>query len=142
MSKKIAEGIQGLVMDIKIGNGAFMNTIEEGKELATLIQDIAENFNIQSDIVFTSMNQPLGQFAGLWCEIKEAIDCLRDEGSNDTMKVTFALGTKLLLQAQIVNDENEALNLQQRLIESGSALEKLLEMVVFNEVLLTFKKLG
>tara|TARA_B100001559_G_scaffold47820_1_gene36274 strand:+ start:1533 stop:2840 length:1308 start_codon:yes stop_codon:yes gene_type:complete len=133
MSKKIAEGIQGLVMDIKIGNGAFMNTIEEGKELAALIQDIAENFNIQSDIVFTSMNQPLGQFAGLWCEIKEAIDCLRDEGSNDTMKVTFALGTKLLLQAQIVNDENEALNLQQRLIESGSALEKLLEMVVIHD---------
>ena len=106
MSKKIAEGIQGLVMDIKIGNGAFMNTIEEGKELAALIQDIAENFNIQSDIVFTSMNQPLGQFAGLWCEIKEAIDCLRDEGSNDTMKVTFALGTKLLLQAQRVITPN------------------------------------
>ena len=132
MSKKIAEGIEGLVMDIKIGNGAFMNTIEDGKELAALIQDIAENFNLKSDIVFTSMDQPLGQYAGLWCEIKEAIDCLRNEGSKDTMKVTFALGTKLLLQAQIVSNENEALHLQQRLIESGSALEKLLEMVVMH----------
>ena len=104
MSKKIAEGIEGLVMDIKIGNGAFMNTIQEGKELAALIQDIAENFNVKSDIVFTSMDQPLGQYAGLWCEVKEAIDCLRNEGSKDTMKVTFALGAKLLLQAQIASD--------------------------------------
>jgi pyrimidine-nucleoside phosphorylase len=120
-------------MDIKIGNGAFMNTIQEGKELAALIQDIAENFNVKSDIVFTSMDQPLGQYAGLWCEVKEAIDCLRNEGSKDTMKVTFALGAKLLLQAQIASDENEALSLQQRLIESGRALEKLLEMVVIHD---------
>ena len=133
MSKKIAEGIQGLVMDIKIGNGAFMNTIQEGKELAALIQDIAENFNVKSDIVYTSMDQPLGQYAGLWCEVKEAIYCLRNEGSKDTMKVTFALGAKLLLQAQIASDEDEALSLQQRLIESGLALEKLLEMVVVHD---------
>ena len=129
MSKKIAEGIQGLVMDIKIGNGAFMKTLEEGNELATLIQDIGENFNVTSDIVFTSMNQPLGQYAGLWCEIKEAIYCLRNEGSSDTMEVSFALGTKLLLQAQIVRDEKEALILQQELIESGYALEKFLDMI-------------
>jgi len=133
MSKKIAEGIEGLVMDIKIGNGAFMNTIQEGKELAALIQDIAENFNVKSDIVYTSMDQPLGQYAGLWCEVKEAIYCLRNEGSKDTMKVTFALGAKLLLQAQIASDEDEALSLQQRLIESGLALEKLLEMVVVHD---------
>ena len=129
MSKKIAEGIEGLVMDIKIGNGAFMKTLHEGKELAGLIQDVGKNFNIKSDIVFTSMEQPLGQYAGLWCEIKEAIYCLRNEGSNDTMEVTFALGSKLLLQAQIVSDESEALTLQKQLIESGHALEKLLNMI-------------
>jgi pyrimidine-nucleoside phosphorylase len=133
MSKKIAEGIEGLVMDIKIGNGAFMKTIQEGKELAALIRDIGENFNVKCDIVFTSMDQPLGRYAGLWCEIKEAIDCLRNEGSDDTMEVTFALGTKLLLQAQIVSDENEALNLQQQLIESGHALEKFLKMVAIHD---------
>ena len=129
MSKKIAEGIQGLVMDIKIGNGAFMKTLDEGKELAALIQDIAENFNVQSDIVFSSMDQPLGQYAGLWCEIKEAIYCLRNEGSNDTMEVTFTLGSKLLQQAKIVSNENDALNLQKELIESGHALEKFLKMI-------------
>ena len=116
MSKKIAEGIEGLVMDIKIGNGAFMKTIEEGKELAELIQDIGKNFNLQCDIVFTSMDQPLGNHAGLWCEVKESIDCLRNEGCNDTMEVTFALGAKLLLQSQIAKDQDDALNMQQDLI--------------------------
>ena len=130
MSKKIAEGIEGLVMDIKIGNGAFMKTIEEGKELAELIQDIGKNFNLQCDIVFTSMDQPLGNHAGLWCEVKESIDCLRNEGCNDTMEVTFALGTKLLLQSQIAKDQDDALNMQQDLIESGSAFDKFLEMVI------------
>ena len=130
MSKKIAEGIEGLVMDIKIGNGAFMKTIEEGKELAKLIQDIGKNFNLQCDIVFTSMDQPLGNHAGLWCEVKESIDCLRNEGCNDTMEVTFALGAKLLLQSQIAKDQDDALNMQQDLIESGSAFDKFLEMVI------------
>ena len=130
MSKKSAEGIEGLVMDIKIGNGAFMKTIEEGKELAELIQDIGKNFNLQCDIVFTSMDQPLGNHAGLWCEVKESIDCLRNEGCNDTMEVTFALGTKLLLQSQIAKDQDDALNMQQDLIESGSAFDKFLEMVI------------
>ena len=106
-----------------------MKTLHEGKELAGLIQDVGKNFNIKSDIVFTSMEQPLGQYAGLWCEIKEAIYCLRNEGSNDTMEVTFALGSKLLLQAQIVSDESEAFTLQKQLIESGHALEKLLNMI-------------
>ena len=72
------------------------------------IKNIAEHFNVQSDIVFSSMDQPLGQYAGLWCEIKEAIYCLRNEGSNDTMKVTFTLGSKLLQQAKIVSNENDA----------------------------------
>ena len=118
MSKKIAEGIEGLVMDIKIGNGAFMKSIEEGKELAKLIHDIGKNFNLQCDIVFTSMDQPLGNHAGLWCEVKESIDCLRNEGCNDTMEVTFALGTKLLLQSQIAKDQDDALNIQEDLCDN------------------------
>ena len=56
MSKKIAEGIQGLVMDVKIGNGAFMETLEEGQKLATLLQQIGNNFNVATDIVFSSMD--------------------------------------------------------------------------------------
>ena len=79
------------------------------------------------------MDQPLGNHAGLWCEVKESIDCLRNEGCNDTMEVTFALGAKLLLQSQIAKDQDDALNIQQDLIESGSAFDKFLEMVIAHE---------
>ena len=129
MSKKIAEGIQGLVMDIKIGNGAFMETLDEGQKLATLLEQIGNNFNVNTDIVFSSMDQPLGRYAGLWCEVKEAINCLQSDGPEDTMAVTLELGSRLLIQAKTVSDKSAAMKMQRELIETGLALEKFLEMV-------------
>ena len=129
MSKKIAEGIQGLVIDVKIGNGAFMKTLAEGQELATLLQQIGENFHVSTDIVFSSMDQPLGRYAGLWCEVTEAINCLQSEGPEDTMAITFELGSRLLLQAKTASDKSAAMIMQRELIESGLALDKFLEMV-------------
>ena len=69
MSKKIAEGIDGLVLDIKIGNGAFMKTINQGMDLGNALQNIGEAFGIKTEIVYSSMDQPLGKTAGMWCEI-------------------------------------------------------------------------
>ena len=129
MSKKIAEGIQGLVMDIKIGNGAFMETLDEGQKLATLLEQIGNNFNVNTDILFSSMDQPLGRYAGLWCEVKEAINCLQGDGPEDTMAVTLELGSRLLIQAKTVSDKSAAMKMQRELIETGLALEKFLEMV-------------
>ena len=129
MSKKIAEGIQGLVMDIKIGNGAFMETLDEGQKLATLLEQIGNNFNVNTDILFSSMDQPLGRYAGLWCEVKEAINCLQSDGPEDTMAVTLELGSRLLIQAKTVSDKSAAMKMQRELIETGLALEKFLEMV-------------
>ena len=71
MSKKIAEGIGGLVLDIKIGNGAFMRTLQEGKQLGDLLKYVGEKFNVSTNVIYSSMDQPLGKTAGMWCEINE-----------------------------------------------------------------------
>ena len=122
MSKKIAEGISGLVLDIKVGNGTFMKTKSQARELGNWMKKIGGTFNIKTDIVYSNMNQPLGRFAGLACEIKESIDCLRGKGPQDIMEVTMCLGSKLLIQAGIAKNESEAHNIQKTVIKSGAAL--------------------
>jgi pyrimidine-nucleoside phosphorylase len=130
MSKKIAEGIKGLVSDVKTGNGAFMRTKESARELGAALQRIGESFQIATDIVYTSMDQPLGRYAGLWCEIRESIAGLRGRGPQDTMAVTYELGSRLLMQADPGRSREAAIALQEDLIRSGAAYEKFLEMVL------------
>ena len=89
MSKKIAEGVQGLVLDIKVGNGAFMETLEQAKNLGKLLKEVGELYELRVSACFTDMNQPLGNAAGLWCEVKESIQCLRGKGPADLMKVIY-----------------------------------------------------
>jgi len=89
MSKKIAEGIRGLVLDIKVGNGAFMKSIPKAKYLGEMMKKIGQKFGVKTEVVYTSMNQPLGRFAGNWCEVKESVACLQGHGPKDTMKVVF-----------------------------------------------------
>ncbi|MCK4903920.1 MAG: thymidine phosphorylase, partial [Candidatus Marinimicrobia bacterium] len=131
MSKKIAEGIQGLVLDVKTGNGAFMKNINDAHKLGNSLIKIGNAFNINTDAVYTSMDQPLGKTAGLWCEVQESIDGLRGNGSDDTMQVTFELGAKLLIQAGLSKTNSEAFSLQNELISNGKAYEKFLEMIEY-----------
>ena len=129
MSKKIAEGIQGLVLDVKIGNGAFIKKMEDAKTLGNMLKRIGRHFGITTDIVYSSMNQPLGTTAGLWCEVKESIDSLKGNGTDDTMKITYELGSRLLLQAEISKTRDEAISLQKSIIQSGKGYEKFLDLV-------------
>lgn len=131
MSKKIAEGIRGLVLDIKTGNGAFMKNIDDAHKLGDTLTKIGNAFNINTDVVYTSMNQPLGKTAGLWCEIRESINGLKGNGPDDTMQVTFELGAKLILQAGLSKTQSEAIALQNELISNGKAYEKFIEMVEY-----------
>ncbi len=124
MSKKIAEGLNGLVMDIKVGSGTFMKTIEDAKELGSGLKKIGEAFNINTDIIFTNMNQPLGNFAGLHCEVLEAIECLKGNGPQDLIEISFELGAKILLQSKIAKDTFTANRLMLDTINNGSALNK------------------
>ena len=110
MSKKISEGIQGLVLDIKYENGAFLESKEEGQKLGELLSLIGSKFNVDVKYLGTSMNQPLGNFSGLNCEIIESIDCLNGKGPDDLMKVVFNLGKVALSLAKINNAEQKMLN--------------------------------
>ena len=129
MSKKIAEGIQGLVLDIKTGNGAFMKTIDQAQSLGQTLQKVGEAFHVKTDVVYSSMNQPLGRTAGLWCEMDESIAALKGDGAKDLMDVVFELGNKLLVQAGLIRSETAAVTMQENLIQSGKAYDKFEEMV-------------
>jgi len=131
MSKKIAEGIRGLVLDVKTGNGAFMKNIDDAHKLGDSLARIGKSFNITTDVVYTSMDQPLGKTAGLWCEVQESIDGLKGNGPDDTMQVTFELGAKLLIQAELSKTKPEAIALQKELISNGKAYKKFIEMVEY-----------
>ena len=132
MSKKIAEGINGLVLDIKIGNGAFMRTIAEGKQLGNLLKYVGEKFNVTTNIVYSNMNQPLGRTAGMWCEINESIQALKGDGAIDLMEVVFELGSKLVIGSGLTDSPSKAIEMQRQCINSGNAYDKFEEMV-FNQ---------
>lgn len=129
MSKKIASGIKGLVLDIKVGNGGFMSTLTAGKELGALLKEVGEHFDVRTDLVYSNMDQPLGRFSGMWCEVQEALDCMQGNGPVDTMEVSLKLASKLLVQSGLAKNEPESESILKDLIVSGAAYEKFNEMV-------------
>ena len=129
MSKKIAEDLDGLVIDLKVGNGTFMKTLKDAKILGSGLKKIGKAFNIDTDIVYTNMNQPLGRYAGLRCEILESIDCLNGNGPNDLMEITLELGSKILIQSKIAKNNQMAIKIMLESIETGSALNKFRDII-------------
>ena len=125
MSKKIAEGIQGLVLDIKIGNGAFIPNSKEANKLGRLLSLIGSEFNVDVKHTTTDMNQPLGNYGGLMCEIYESIKCLKGDGPNDLMDVVFHLGEIALTMAGHNNPKKR----MTEVINDGSAFEILCNMI-------------
>ncbi len=129
MSKKIAEGISGLVVDIKIGNGAFMKTKNKAYQLKKIMKKIAKSYEIKIDIIFSNMNQPLGKFAGLGCEVKEAIDCLKGNGPQDLVDNTFKLCSHLLIQSNKAKNKKESKQIFDTIINSGKGFEVFEKMI-------------
>ena len=141
MSKKIAEGIMGLVMDIKVGNGAFMKTKSDAFKLGHLIKKVAISYDLEIDIIYSDMNQPLGRYAGLGCEIKEAIDCLKGNGPQDLLENTFELCSCLLIQAGKAKNKQESKKIFDSIIETGKAFEFFQKMIFLqNGCLKQFEK--
>ena len=129
LSKKLAEGIDVLVLDVKCGRGAFMKDRSEARALAQALVSVACGLGKPTRAVLTAMDQPLGTSVGNALEVRESLDCLRGRGPKDTMEVTFALGEQMLLLAGTCGSVTEARAKLQRSIDSGEALARFRAMV-------------
>jgi pyrimidine-nucleoside phosphorylase len=129
MSKKLAEGIDALVLDVKCGSGAFMKSPDRAHELARTMMEIGKRMNKGMAAVITDMNQPLGRTAGNAVEVVESLETLRGNGPADLMEVTLTLASHMLVLAGRSTDLEEASDILQAHIDSGRALEKFREMV-------------
>ena len=131
MSKKLAEGISSLVLDVKVGSGAFMKTTDQARELARTLVTIGEGNGVRTTAQLTDMNQPIGCAVGNALEIRESIDVLRGEGPLDTTTLTVALGGVLLWLGEAASDPSDGETRIKEAMASGAGLEKFREMVAF-----------
>lgn len=130
LSKKLAEGIDALVLDVKFGRGAFMKTPADARRLAAALVAVGRAGGKRVRALLTAMDQPLGHAVGNALEVAESIECLRGRGPTDVMTVTYALGEHMLVLAGAAPDEAAARVLLERSVRSGAALAKFREIVV------------
>jgi len=129
MSKKLACGADAVVIDIKVGDGAFMKDLEDAKQLGTSMKEIGKNMGREIVAVATSMDQPLGRAVGNSLEVIEAIEALKGQGPADLMELCYELGSHMLVLGEVSNTAAEAKVKLKGLIESGAAFEKFKELV-------------
>ena len=129
MSKKLAEGLDALVLDVKFGSGAFMKTEALARELAESLVRTGKRMGVATTALLTDMNQPLGRMVGNAVEVDETVAALAGEGSEDLMEVTLALCAELLVATERSTSLDDARGKLQQTIDSGAALEKLAQMV-------------
>jgi pyrimidine-nucleoside phosphorylase len=129
MSKKLAEGLTGLVLDVKTGSGAFIPDPDQAGELARTMIALGEARGCPTVALLTAMDRPLGRACGHALEVEEAIEGLRGNGPADLMEVTCALGAEMLLLAGVARDAAEARRRLEESVTSGRALETFGHMV-------------
>jgi pyrimidine-nucleoside phosphorylase len=129
MSKKLAEGLTGLVLDVKRGSGAFLPELERGLELSRTMIELGADHGCPTVVLVTAMDRPLGRACGNALEVEEAILGLRGEGPEDLMTVTFALGAEMLLLAGVASSGEDALTKLRDAITSGRAAERFQQIV-------------
>jgi pyrimidine-nucleoside phosphorylase len=129
MSKKLAEGLDALVLDIKTGSGAFLPELEDGLDLAETMVRLGEQRGCPTVALLTAMDRPLGHACGNALEVVESVAALRGEGPADLMEVTLGLGAEMLVLAGVVPDPAEARGVLDAAISSGRALKKLRDIV-------------
>jgi len=130
MSKKLAEGLTGLVLDIKTGSGAFLTDPGQSLELARTMIGLGEAQGCRTVGLLTAMDRPLGHACGNALEVREALDGLRGGGPDDLMAVTYALGVEMLIVGGVTADRIEARGMLEAIVHSGRALARFREMTV------------
>lgn len=129
MSKKLAEGIDGLVLDVKTGNGAFMQKQEDAVELANSLINTAKAFDKKVIAFVTDMNQPLGNYIGNWLEVYESIRVLRDGKKNDLTELSLILAGAMIYLGKKSKSFEEGIEKAIRILKSGKAFDKFVEIV-------------
>ena len=130
MSKKIAAGAHAIVLDVKVGNGAFMNNIEDAEQLAKVMVAIGKLSGREVRAVLSDMNQPLGEAVGNALEIKEAIDTLKNSGPKDFREHCLVIASHMLVLGKKADTLEKARNLAINTLENGAAWKKFREMVI------------
>lgn len=126
MSKKLAEGLDGLLLDVKTGTGALMKTLDRSRELARTMVGIGKSYGVNTIAIITSMDQPLGAEVGNANEIQESIEVLRGQGPPDVTELTLAFGAAMLKLGGVEGGRDRLT----RAIESGAALDKFIEVTI------------
>lgn len=129
MSKKIASGSDAIVLDVKVGSGAFMKSLDEACELANTMVEIGKSLNRKTIAVITNMDQPLGHEVGNANEVKEAIEVLKGNGAKDETTVALTIASYMTVLGGAFKDFDTAYAKLQDIINSGKAVEKLKEFI-------------
>jgi pyrimidine-nucleoside phosphorylase len=129
MSKKMAEGASGLVLDVKVGSGAFLKKEEEARELARVMISIARGMNRDCTVFITDMNQPLGRAVGNSLELIEAFETLKGRGPDDFNTLCRELSAEMFVLGGAAADADRGRRLYDELVKSGAALEKMRDII-------------
>ena len=129
MSKKLAEGIDGLVLDVKTGGGAFMERLDDSRALAQAMCAIGAGLGKQMVALITRMDQPLGCAVGNAVEVAECLDCLRGEGPDDLVDLSIELAAEMVVMGGRAGSLDEARAICRRTIADGSALDRFRRLV-------------
>lgn len=129
MSKKLAAGTDTILLDVTVGNGAFMKDIIQAETLAKLMVKIGKGLNRDTRAVLSNMDEPLGLAVGNALEVKEAISALKGNGPEDLMELCYTCGSIMLMQAKLANSFEEAKMKLERVIKDGSAFNLFVKMV-------------
>jgi len=129
MSKKLAEDIDGLVLDVKFGSGAFMKTAGQARELAETLVNIGESFGTDTIAYLTAMEQPLGHAVGNWLEAKEAFEALEGHGPDDVMEVTHLLAGSMIYLGGEADSVETGIAMSKHSVADGSARDKWIDLV-------------
>jgi pyrimidine-nucleoside phosphorylase len=129
LSKKLAAGLDGLVLDVKVGRGGFMRDIERARALAERLLETSHRLGLPADAVLTDMESPLGRAVGNAVEVAEAVDVLSGEGPADVRETSLALSSRMILLAGPAGGADEASDLAARALDGGAALERFARFV-------------
>ena len=129
VSKKVAEGISGLVLDVKVGRGAFMTDVAAARDLAQTMVELAESLGLHASALLTAMDEPLGCTVGNALEVREAVECLRGGGPPDLREVTLDLCVEAAVVGGVASDANAVRSDLSGLLDSGSALDRFARLI-------------